>query len=56
MNEQLKYRVTYGYNVTRKEVEVYAFDIVEAIRIANKIVNIEVGLQRISKVEQIVLQ
>lgn len=53
MNEQLKYRVTYGYNVTKKEIEVYAFDVIEAIAIANKVMKSEPNLQRISKVEQI---
>lgn len=53
MNEQLKYKITYGYNVTKKEVEVYAFNITEAIQIAGKVMNNEVGLSRITKVEQI---
>lgn len=53
MNNQLKYKVTYGYNVTKKEVEVYAFDIIEAVAVANKVMQSEPNLQRISEVKQI---
>lgn len=53
MNNQLKYKVTYGYNVTKKEIEVYAFDIVEAIEIANRVMQSEPNLPRISEVKQI---
>lgn len=52
MKYQLKYKVTYGIGVQTHEVEVYAFDIIEAIEIANKIYQ-NVESRRISKVEQI---
>lgn len=53
MNNQLKYKVTYGYNVTKIEVEVYAFDIIEAIEISKRVMQAQPNLPRISEVKQI---
>jgi len=53
MNNQLKYIVTYGHSTTAQTFEVYAFDVMEAIQIANKVTAIEVGLSAITQVKQI---
>ena len=51
MNNQLKYKVTYGFDPQHKEVEVYAFTLLEAIQIARK-VNQDVSRTTVVKVEQ----
>lgn len=54
---QLKYKVTYGHDhssaISQGEVEVWAFNILEAIEIANKIMEKKPGKSQITKVEQV---
>ena len=53
MDDQLKYKVTYGFAPQHKEVEVYAFTLLEAIEVATKVMSLESGLPRLTRVEQV---
>ena len=53
MNNQLKYKVTYGHSVEAKTVEVYAFNLFEALEIANKVTSGDVGRKAMTRAEQI---
>ena len=52
MDDQLKYKVTYGFAPQHKEAEVYAFTLLEAIQIANRIES-DIARKKMTKVEQI---
>ena len=53
MKQQLEYKVTYGIGHSAKEVVVWAFDVIDAVKIAEEIMVVEPRRGRITKVEQI---
>lgn len=55
MKQQLKYEVTYGMGHSSKKVEVWAFNVCDAVSISEEIMVAEPRRGKITKVEQIPL-